>query len=68
MVREEITIEGMSCEHCKMTVEKAVSSVEGVSSVSVDLKSGKADVTYDASKASLEDIKRAIEAAGYTPK
>lgn len=41
----KIKIDGMSCNHCKMTVEKALSKIEGVKSYKVDLEQGEAVVT-----------------------
>ena len=38
-------ISGMSCNHCKANVERAILSVEGVKEVTVDLASGTATVT-----------------------
>ena len=55
-------IEGMSCNHCKAHVEKAIAAVEGVTSVTVDLASGRAEV---AGTADAERIAAAVEAAGY---
>lgn len=42
-------VKGMACEHCKATVEKAVGAVAGVSSVAVDLPTGRVavDGAYD---------------------
>ena len=37
-------VKGMTCNHCKASVEKAIGSVEGVKAVEVDLSSGKAFV------------------------
>ena len=37
-------IMGMSCNHCKANVERAIRSVEGVEDVVVDLPSGTATV------------------------
>lgn len=41
---KEYIITGMSCAHCRASVEKAIASVDGVKSVTVDLGSGKAYV------------------------
>lgn len=38
-------ISGMSCNHCKANVERAIRGVEGVKEVTVDLASGTATVT-----------------------
>lgn len=55
-------IEGMSCNHCRAHVERAIASVEGVTAVKVDLAGGRAEVegTADAAR-----IAAAVEAAGY---
>ncbi|MCL4515719.1 MAG: copper ion binding protein [Firmicutes bacterium] len=65
MTQIELKVTGMTCNHCKAAVEKAVSSVKGVSKVVVDLARGKATISYDANQAGLDAFKAAIEAAGY---
>ena len=40
----EYKVSGMSCNHCKASVEKAIAGVEGVTSVEVDLARGLAHV------------------------
>ncbi len=53
-------ISGMSCNHCKASVEKAISGIEGVTAVEVDLPRGLAHVhgahSYDALIAAVSDI------------
>ncbi len=58
-----IKIDGMSCQHCVMRVKKAIDAVDGVASSVVEI--GSADVTFDESQTSEDDIKSAINAAGY---
>lgn len=59
---KEYRIKGMMCNHCRLSVEKAISEVEGAVSVTVDLRSGKAVVEGEADpKAVIE----AVEKAGY---
>ena len=65
MIRKILNVEGMSCDHCKMAVTKAVSSLEGVGSVEVSLENNTASVEFEESKLSLETIKQAIQAQGY---
>ena len=62
----DLKINGMSCMHCRMAVERALKGVSGVSSASVDLASGKAKVTYDPARAGLNDFAKAVEEAGYS--
>ncbi len=65
MKSEKIGVYGMSCEHCVKTVTQALSSLKGVNSVNVSLKNKSADITFDEGIVSDEDIKKAIENAGY---
>ncbi|MFZ5641025.1 MAG: copper chaperone CopZ [Bacillota bacterium] len=60
-----LNVEGMSCGHCKAAVEKAVSALEGVSKVDVDLAGKKVSVTYDTGKTDEDAIKKAISGQGY---
>lgn len=65
MTTTELTSAKMSCGHCKMAVENAAGELEGVQSVTADPDTKKIELTYDESRVSLEDISKAIEAAGY---
>lgn len=58
-------IEGMNCNHCRMSAEKALKSVAGVTDATVDLASKEARVTGNAS---MEDIKKAIDEIGFEVK
>ena len=62
---ETIKIEGMSCKHCVMAVKKAIESLNGVQSAEVDLEAKQAIVDFDEKKLKLEDIRAAIQEAGY---
>ena len=57
---------GMTCGHCQKRVADTISSLEGVESVEVDLESKKATVNFDPQKISLDEIKGAIQKAGYS--
>lgn len=61
---KEYTVEGMSCGHCKMKVEKAVSALEGVEFVEVVLDDKKIKVSFvgDSRDAAVKD---AVDEAGY---
>ncbi|MBB6479634.1 heavy metal translocating P-type ATPase [Spirochaeta isovalerica] len=63
-----IKVNGMSCNHCKMAVEKAAGAVEGVSSVLVNLEAGELTVSLGGDKETLvESVKSAVKEAGYEP-
>lgn len=60
-----LKVEGMSCNHCKMAVEKALKGLDGVSGADVDLSAKKVRVTYDPGKVDQDKLKAAIENSGY---
>ena len=54
----------MSCQHCVIAVTKALSAINGVKNVRVDLKTG--TVTYDEDKPiDAQVIAEAVKKAGY---
>jgi len=61
---KELQVEGMSCGHCEMAVNKALMAVEGVVSVRADHKTGK--VLVELGKEVEEALlKAAVIKAGY---
>lgn len=59
-----IQIDGMHCDGCVRSVEKAAASVEGVSNLVVDLESGR--LTADVREPGLvEKLKGAVEDCGF---
>ena len=60
-----LVVSGMSCGHCKMSIEKALNTMEGVSVAVVNLDEKKVKVQFDGSKISLDQIKDTIEDQGY---
>ncbi len=65
MITRELITPAMSCNHCKMTIEKAVNALEGISSVYADPATKKVVVEFDESLTTINDIKKAIDEAGY---
>lgn len=63
MEKRVLQVEGMSCDHCKMSVEKAVKSLGGEALVNLAEKT--VTVSYDSDKISLETIITEIEEQGY---
>lgn len=59
----------MHCENCSNAVAKAILSVDGVETASVDLTGATATWTNknEATPASANDIKKAISAIGFDP-
>ena len=54
-----------NCGMCKMTIEKAANSVEGVASAIWDVDQKKIDISFDDGKIDAVAIHKAIAASGY---
>lgn len=63
MTKQELTIQGMSCNHCVMHVKKELSKLNGLKVENVEI--GKAQVEFEESILTRERIAKAIEDAGY---
>ena len=60
-----LSVAGMTCAACPITVKKALSRVEGVSKIDVSFEKREAVVTFDDAKASVQKLTKATENAGY---
>ena len=60
-----VTVKGMNCGHCQKAVTEAIAKVPGVSAVTVDLTSGKAEWQGSDSPETLKAVKEAVIAAGF---
>lgn len=58
------TVVGMTCSHCVLSVREEVAEVPGVTSVDVDLASGR--LTVAGSGFADADVAGAVDEAGYT--
>ena len=59
-----LKVKGMTCQHCVMSVQKALAKLEGIQHVEVDLQKG--EVRFDNTKGTAPDVlKKAIEEAGF---
>ena len=65
-VSTSLNIGGMTCAACVYHVERALSGVPGVVNATVNLGVERATVEYSPSLAGLEELRRAVEDAGYT--
>ena len=61
------TAPDISCEHCANAITGALTALDGVAAVSVDIGDKRVDVEYDAVVASAEQIDAALEEEGYPP-
>ena len=60
-----LSVPGMYCAVCPITVKKALQKVPGVSKVDVSLEKKEASVTFDDAKANIDNIQEATFEAGY---
>lgn len=61
---KSIKIKGMSCQHCVMAVTKALSAIDGIKNVHVDLKTETA--TYEETRpVDAKVVAAAVKKAGY---
>ncbi|HPF88490.1 MAG TPA: heavy metal translocating P-type ATPase, partial [Candidatus Limiplasma sp.] len=65
MKKYTMHIEGMTCNHCKMRVEKALQAVNGVVEANVNLSAKTGEVTAHEA-VNPAQLKKAAEDAGYT--
>lgn len=66
MAHEKFDVGGMTCAACQAHVDRAVSKLNGVNEVSVNLLAGSMTVDFDESALCDEDICQAVEACGYS--
>ncbi|MEW5892333.1 MAG: cation transporter [Pseudomonadota bacterium] len=60
-----LKVSGMSCMGCVNSVKQLLHGVAGVQQVEVDLASGRVEIGYDATRADVGALRRAIEDGGY---
>lgn len=65
MMTKTMKIQGMSCNHCKMSAEKALNAIEGIRA-EVNLEKAEAVITYEKEVAD-EVLAAAITEAGFEP-
>ena len=61
-----LPIQGMHCAACAKAIERAVSKLHGINTISVNFASEKAYIKYNPVSVKLSEIKQAIAKAGYT--
>lgn len=60
-----LQVDGMTCPTCSYRVSKALVGLPGVNNAEVSLERGRAVVTYEEGKVTVEQMIKAIEQAGY---
>ncbi|MEV8339588.1 MULTISPECIES: cation transporter [Leucobacter] len=62
--KQELTVSGMTCDHCAQTLTTAVSALSGVDTVEVDVTSGRA-ILHAAHPLSTDALAAAVSEAGF---
>jgi len=65
MTHVQLQVPEVHCDHCKTSIEGAVSQLSGVNSVEVAITEATVEVDFDDSSADLDQIKKTIEEQGY---
>ena len=60
-----LSVTGMTCSTCPITVKKALNKVEGVENIEVNVEKKEALVTFDDAKTTVEALLEATKNAGY---
>ena len=60
-----LSVPGMTCAACPVTVKQALSRVSGVDKIAVSLEKREAVVTFDDTKTNVAALTKATENAGY---
>ena len=66
MAQDKFDVGGMTCAACQAHVDRAVSKLDGVESVAVNLLAGSMMVDYDPTQVTPDDICTAVDRAGYS--
>lgn len=66
MAQDKFDVGGMTCASCQAHVDRAVSKLDGVQSVAVNLLAGSMLVDYDPAQVTPDDICTAVDRAGYS--
>jgi copper chaperone CopZ len=64
---KHILIDGMTCDECVRTIERALRKVDGVEQVQVDRSKARATVTYDTRKTNIPALHDTLLKSGYHP-
>jgi copper chaperone CopZ len=65
MATAQLHITGMTCDHCRQKVERALNKASGVFAAQVDLEAETAEVDFDPRRSDPNDLVTAVKAAGY---
>ena len=62
---KEVKVVGMHCKSCVNAVQLSLTDVDGIEDAKADLDTGITKIKLDTDKVSDDDIKEAVEEAGF---
>jgi copper chaperone len=65
MITQTLSVPDISCGHCKMSIEGALSDLGGVTTAEVHIDPRTVDITWNEETVQLDAIVAAIEEQGY---
>jgi Cu2+-exporting ATPase/Cu+-exporting ATPase len=65
MRKKHLSITGMSCSACSSRIEKVIGRMQGVQSITVNLLTNSATLSYEETQLKLEDVIERIEKLGF---
>jgi copper chaperone len=65
MASTVLNVPDISCEHCERTITNALTPVEGVRIVQVDIPGRQVRVEYDEARVSVDQMKNVLEEEDY---
>lgn len=65
MATSVLNVPDISCEHCQRTITQALTPVEGVQGVRVDIPARQVTVEYDAAQVSVDTMKEVLQEEDY---
>ncbi len=60
-----LSVPGMTCAACPITIKKALSKIEGVEKIEITFEKKEVAVTFDDAKTKVDDLLEATKNAGY---
>lgn len=64
MTTKTFTVTGMKCVHCEAHVAEALKAVEGVENAKASHETNSAEVSYDETRVSPEQLKESVDNLG----
>nr|WP_209122464.1 copper chaperone CopZ [Alkalihalobacillus sp. BA299] len=65
MMEETIKVNGMTCGHCKASVEGVLSKIDGVTKAEVSLENKEVTVEFNENQVSIDKLKSEIQDTGF---